>query len=353
MLISIQNFCNLAASCGLLIKMRSDAVENWDSTLKQCAYAPVLYTNASIDFQLTNQKGHGGNWQDLSFLIYLDNKPIAIWPLSLAEIDGKTSLNSHGLPLFPPLFVADCQMRVCKRVIKNGLDFVDKLAGMNGLVAWECMESFTNSKGLSLWHAESMARGATCTVNHEVLLDLSLSMPEIKAYFRKSYKPLITAGMRLWQIDVLTTADETIWREFYDLHVSVAGRKTRSDETWDLHLQDIETQRGFLVYLRDNTGRMIGGGFFNVSPNEGFYAVAAYDRSLFDKPLGHVVQYRAIEELQKRGIRWYKIGVRSYPSHLPAPSAKEIAISEFKEGFASHLFPKFMLRHPTPQGLLI
>jgi len=71
-----------------------------------------------------------------------------------------------------------------------------------------------------------------------------------------------------------------------------------------MHLEDIGNQNAFSVYLRDTEGAMIGGGFFNFTRDEGVYSVGAYDRSLFDKPLGHVVQFRAIEELKSRGIRW-------------------------------------------------
>jgi len=85
--------------------------------------------------------------------------------------------------------------------------------------------------------------------------------------------------------------------------------------------------------------------------DEGVYAVAAYDRSLFDKPLGHVVQYRAIEELKKRKVSWYKIGVRPYGSDNPRPTDKEIKIGEFKQGFSSHCFPHYRLIHRVVQQL--
>ncbi len=92
-------------------------------------------------------------------------------------------------------------------------------------------------------------------------------------------------------------------------------------------------------------GQMVGGGFFSTSRDEGQYSVGAYDRSLFDKPLGHVVQYRAIEEMRGRGIRWYKLGARPYLSDIPIPTDKEMSISDFKQGFASHIFPRYCLKH--------
>jgi len=134
-----------------------------------------------------------------------------------------------------------------------------------------------------------------------------------------------------------------VWDEFRLLHLAVAGRATRSLQSWDAQLQAIAAQAAFLVYLRDPDGRMVGGGLFHISRDEGLYAVAAYDRALFDKPLGHVVQYQAILEMKNRHLRWYKLGSRVFPVDEPPPSAKELSIAEFKQGFASHVFPRIEL----------
>lgn len=343
----------LAASYGLSVSLRTNELNAWTDTLACCHYVPVIYTNSSIEFQWAYQRGHGGEWEDLSLLIYWDNKPTAVWPLSLANKDGKATLNSHGLAMLPPIFSADCPASSRKRITKNCLDLANAIAASVGVDSWESAESFNDTNGLSDWHSESMVRGATCNIFHELFLDLRPDMAEIKRNFRKSYKPLITSGMRLWSVDVLNTINESIWNEFRQLHLNVSGRKTRSDETWALHLQDIGAQQAFLVYLRDSAGTMVGAGFFNYTRDEGLYAVAAYDRALFDKPLGHVVQFRAIEELKKKGVRWYKIGVRPYISETPTPTDKEISIGEFKQGFTSHLFPRLVLSHPTTKTSIL
>lgn len=107
----------------------------------------------------------------------------------------------------------------------------------------------------------------------------------------------------------------------------------------------IAADEAFLIVLRDDGGRMIGGGLFSCSQDEGSYAVGAYDRSLYDKPVSHLVQFHAIQELKRRGCRWYRIGTRHFPSDEPTPTEKELAIAAFKQGFASHVFPSFLLTH--------
>ena len=305
----------------------------------------MAYTNSSLDYQIAYQRGHGGFWEECSLIIFWDNQPASLWPLSISIKDEQPSLTSQGLPVLPPIFVSDCAYSSRKRMIKACLDIADQIASEVKVDSWESGESFSNSMGVSDWHTEAMSRGASCELHYDLFLDLSPNMPEIRKNFRKSYKPLITSGLKIWSVGILSEGDKTIWQEFKDLHLKISGRVTRSADTWALQLQEIENQSAFLVWLRDSSGTMVGGGFFNSTSDEGIYAVGAYDRSLFDKPLGHVVQFRAINEMKERGIRWYKIGARYFQAGNPSPSEKEVTISEFKQGFASHVFPHFRITH--------
>lgn len=337
----------LAESCGLSVELRTDARDTWAATVLNCSYVPFVYTNSSIEYQWAYQRGHGGDWKDLSLIINWDKKPAALWPLSLAVKDDNKFINSHCLPVLPPLFAAACPATSRKRITKSCLDLAHVIAKTAGIQSWKSAESFSgqSESGLSEWHDESMRRGAEAVLTHELFVDLSLEIEAIKARFRKSYKSLITSGMRAWQVGVMAETNPELWNEFRELHRKVAGRVTRSAETWELQRQAIDDGNALLVFLRNDRDDMVGGGFFNITHDEGVYSVAAYERLLFDKPLGHVVQYRAIEEMKRRGLRWYNIGLRPYSSELPAPTEKEISIGEFKEGFASHLFPQYCLTH--------
>jgi lipid II:glycine glycyltransferase (peptidoglycan interpeptide bridge formation enzyme) len=71
--------------------------------------------------------------------------------------------------------------------------------------------------------------------------------------------------------------------------------------------------------------------------------VGVYDRKLFELPLGHLVQYSAIKEMKRRGLRWYKLGSMALPHLKSDLSEKEISISHFKEGFATHFIPYYQV----------
>lgn len=128
------------------------------------------------------------------------------------------------------------------------------------------------------------------------------------------------------------------------LHKTVAGRVTRSDESWDIQYQMIEAGNVFFVSVVDiQSLKLVGGSLFQITQHEGFLSVAAYDRSLFDKPLGHPSQHLAIEYVKSLGLNWYRLGEKLYPQSNLLPDQKEIDIAHFKEGFCSKIFPRMIL----------
>jgi FemAB family protein len=332
----------------LNVVFRVDDLALWAETYNRLPFRPANYLASSLDYQLAYQRGHGGEWQELSCVLHANNKAVAIWPLTVAERDGITSLCSQGLPVMPPLFVPECPALTRKKLTAECKRIADRLAGRLGLTEWRSAPPFVDRADIDDWQLAAMGQGARCTVRHDLYIDLRLTLAEIKSGFRMSFRSLVTSGERLWRVEILRApGDIAVWDEFRLLHAEVAGRVTRSLESWQLQHAALVADEGFLVVLRDTGGRMVGAGYFMCSADEGVYAVAAYNRSLFDKPLGHVAQFRAIAELQRRGCRWYRIGNCSFPGDEPAPSAKELAIATFKQGFASHVFPSFLLTHPV------
>jgi FemAB family protein len=333
---------------GLNYVFRIEQPEVWNNTYDRLAFRPTSYLASVLDYQLAYQRGHGGDWIDVSCVLYWNSKAVAIWPLTFSNRDGVAGVSSQGLPVLTPLFVADCPRNIKKKYSKQCFQLVNNYASFLGISDWQSAAVFADCCEITDWHKESMNYGGQAVVRHELYIDLQMPMADIKSGFRKSYKSLVTSGERKWRVEILRTPSNVgIWEEFRLLHAEVSGRITRSIESWQLQHDAIASDEGFLVVLRDSDNRMVGAGYFVCSPDEGGYAVAAYDRSLFHSPLGHVVQYRAIEELQRRGCRWYRLGVRRYPQDDVVPSDKELSISVFKEGFASHVFSSFLMKTPV------
>jgi len=316
----------------------------WKNVYAQLDYQPVPYLLSSIDYQLEYQRGLEGSWNDFSCVIFSDKSPVALWPITISKKDGSVNLNSQGRELLPPIFIKDCPRKTIKVINASVQKLIGLLSNEIGTKKVISAPVFDGSLALTNWHSLSMKCGAKCHVRHDLYVDLSLSLEEIRSFFRKSYKSLVTSGQRLWSIEVLSFSITTeAWEEFRSLHLAVAGRATRSKESWDLQYRSVRQGESFVVTLRDVAGKMVGAGLFVTTRDEGSYAVGAYDRSLFDKPLGHIVQFRAIQEMKERGCLWYFIGRRFYLGDQTIPSEKELSISDFKEGFSTHIFPSFSL----------
>jgi len=338
---------NVVLAClekvGIMATFRLANPGLWDETLSRLDFIPVAYSQAELDYQLAYIQGGGIECQDISLILYHDNRPCGIWPLYFALRNGQGEFGG-GQFMLPPLFVGGVADKSKKSLTKKCLDLVEAMCKDLHIGKWQSAESYIGDVGLSDWHEQALQRGASVSLRHELFVDLAPDIANIKAKFRKRYKSLITEGMRVWKVDVLKDANPELWESFRMLHQKVAGRVTRSIETWDMQYQAIVSGHAFLVHLHNAEGELVGGGYFAVTRDQGVYNVGAYDRTLFAQPLGHVVQYRAIEEMKARGLRWYKIGLRSYPQD-DGVTEKDVTISEFKQGFATHLFPQFVLQH--------
>lgn len=333
------------AAAGIELQGRWAHAGLWADTCARLDYIPVDYSAHMIDYQLAYWSGNGHPTEDASVVLLQDKQPCAVWPLSLRHDPAQGArLGSSGGMLLPPLFVAGLGQKTIKRMTTGCLEAVQSLCKISGQTDGESGIGFADCLGLGEWQHQWLAGGASASLSHQMFVDLKPTLAEIKSGFRKSYKSLVSAGNKLWDVQIIGEADPRQWEEFHQLHIAVAGRVTRSEASWQLQHEALAAGEAFLVRLRDGEGRMVGAGFFHLTRDEGLYAVGAYDRSLFAKPLGHVVQYHAIEEMKRRGLRWYRLGARPYPADVPTPSPKELEIGNFKQGFASHLFPFFNLR---------
>ena len=332
---------------------RQSEQSDWAIASEKIAYLPINYSKKVIDYQLRYWNGSGQPTEDFSVILYHEKRPIALWPLILSRSssDELRVSSNGGAELHPPLFVAGLAAKTVKNLTTKCFTALNQFCIGSRIAGWQSVSPFSEDTGLSVWHDKVMQAGGRASLKHELFLDVTRPIEEIKSGLRKSYKTLVNSGSKWWSTHLLTQADAAIWEEFRALHQSAAGRLTRSLDSWVAQLDAIACGAAFFVFLRDGSNKMVGGGLFHVTRDECVYAVGAYERSLFDKPLGHVVQYRAIEEMKRRNIRWYKLGQRSYPGDVPEPSSKELSISDFKQGFASHLFPIHEIRYEATNQL--
>jgi FemAB family protein len=339
----------LAADAGLSVVLRQADPAAWSAALARCAFQPLSHTAATLDYLLAYHGAPGQGCIDASLLLLSNRQPLALLPMLLrsSSQDGRCAVTA--LQLQAPIFCAATGAQV-RKLVGRCLDLADMLCRRVGLPAYESTEPFQAQWAASEWYLQALQRQAHCERQHELYMELGSSPDAILSRLGQTTRYEIKRGRKFFVphcIRASSPAWAEEWQAFRQLHLAVSGRQTRSDATWDQLAQQIVRDEAFLITLRDADGRLVGGGFFRLTPSEAEYAVAVYDRALFDKPLGHLVQFEAMREMVARGIAWYRIGQWPLPGDQPPPSEKELSIARFKRNFASAVLTRQRLTHPV------
>jgi len=326
----------------LSYRLKEDPKPDWQIILQEAAYIPVSYLSVMLSYQNQYLKEKIEDYHDISLILEKNNTDIGVWPLSIWRSFTGWNIGSFGGPIQQPILCKKIGAAENKRILSICLSSLLLICKKLQIQTFQSGEIIRN-QGMGLWQKRIKNYGSSSNISFESFVDMNLDLAVIRGNIRKSYRPLITKAERTWDSEIIDTPNPDIWEEFRELHARVAGRVTRSGKTWYWQEMAVEYKEAFLVVLRNASKEMVGCGLFYISRDEGLYAVAAYDRTLFDMPLGHLVQWKAIEYMKQKKLRWYRIGARPYPGDIPEPGEKEISIGHFKEGFATHSFPNLLL----------
>jgi FemAB family protein len=340
----LKTLTDLSLKCDLQLNFalyQDNILKNMCSNID---YYPYCYTLDHITYQLAYQESYGGVWFDISCVIKWGKNNAAIWPLTLCKEINTFKLSSQGQAINPPLFTKFINKLEKKIITKSCLKFLVMVSELYNIKLISFSDTFNYTLGLSDWNLFLRELGAEFLIYNDLYLQILDSTETTISGFKRKLIYDIAWGKKLWSNGILTSESESfdiIWQEFQDLHKQASGRLTRSLKSWEFQKQAIIEKNAILVFLRNDSRQMVGGGYFTYSKDEAIYAVAAHDRSLFKFPIGHLIQYLAIEKFIDFGIKWYKIGNLSSRFDVPTPSEKEISISQFKRKFCSHIFPRY------------
>lgn len=280
------------------------------------------YFNSLIDISMTYNDGRGA-------VFYL--------PLFFHESSDGYSISTDGVKIFFPLFSAKLDRIKKKEYLYKIFCFISEFADIYGVSDINFVDSIGESGSWADFVLDSSCKD---TVRYEYVVNLNENLDFIKSNFRRRYKTLINKSMNLWVFDIYDGCDDALIEDFREFHYKVSGRRTRSKESWILQQKQVNSGEGFIIKVSDLFGNMVGISLFLYSKSEGIYAVGVYDRSLFDQPIGHGVQWVAIKKLKELGVKNYIIG-EFHPSwQRDGITEKELNIENFKRGFATDIRAK-------------
>ncbi len=169
------------------------------------------------------------------------------------------------------------------------------------------------------------------------MVNLKLSSDLIKRYIRKRYKSFINWGEKNLETTIYTSKNITydIFEKFRLFHLQVAGRSTRSKESWDIQFEQIKQDKAYLI-MANYMGNLAHASLFLVGEKEVEYGVGVNDRELSENqglPISHSTMYKAIMYAKEKGF--LEFNLNEINSNLE--DAKYKSISFYKKGFATHL----------------
>ena len=264
--------------------------------------------------------------------------------------------NSAG-NLFDLLFVKNLPVGIIESISKKIYKLLDELVikGFEGIKISQNinLNEIGANGSLSKLLETCIYGGWEIEVELDMYLNLMPPYAQIRNQFRKSYLSLINSSALHFDFHIMdfTNFEDDRWELFVKLHFDVAGRITRNEVSWEHQAEMIKNDFAFNVLLFSKVDQsIVGAGFFEKTRDEAQYSVAAYDRSLFEFPLGHIVQDVAIKYMKNRGIKWYFLGESWEVDQNVLRTKKEHSISFFKRGFMSHLFPRILLKLNIDHG---
>jgi FemAB family protein len=304
-------------------------LENWGEVIDKSSDVSVFYLKSTVDYYSSYFEG-----VNLSFVLYENKMPIGICPLIIHKNENNWFISGDGNNLIRPLFVDNIAKKAKKRIEGQLVEVVRTIAKRLEIKKIKLIDS---NIALSNWHILWLKKASKNFLTYQLAIDLQLSINDIRLGFRKSYKPLVNKALKEWDTKVCEYDIDDVFEEFRLLHLEVAGKETRNRKSWDIQKMQVKNKEALLVTVRDGDV-LIGAGLFTYTKNTGSYSIGVYKRELFDKPIGHGVQMKAIEALKEKGCKTYHIGQKTTLLDDNIPTCKEMSISYFKEGFAGYVY---------------
>ena len=326
-------------------KFRCEAKDVWDRFLNQLEISPVVYTNQELDYQELNRAEKNFIDIDLSLIGYFNKEPVVLFPFSICSKDNIFQLSSYGLPILAPLFKDELNNKIKEKLSLTFYEILQNIALYYKIETWTSAESFLNNLNKSFWNKISEKMGDKIHIINEGYINLTKSLEEILRHLKKKKILVdINRASTLWKVEAKNNVSFKEWDEFKNLHLEVSGKQTRSNKTWESQLKDINDNKALIIFLY-NSDKLIGGAMYRFSNTTALYAIGAYDRKLFPKPVSHLAHFIAIKELKQKNIKWLKMGDIPNISDHNNPSEKEISIGLFKKKFSTDIFVKNIIIH--------
>lgn len=274
------------------------------------------------------QEYYGDDFADLSFFVIRANCVVAA--VICFKVENKLCRPSDGIKIY--FFSTKEQKKIATFI----LSYIEEQAKIYGCSEIIFKDVFVNDN-LSLLGNLLFNQRYCSRLTFEMSIDYKGFDEELyHASIRKSYKSFINWGQKNLRTIIINKQSLSLenFIAFKEFHLKIAGKKTRSNKSWDLQYNMIEKGYGELLlsYYQEN---LVAGSLFTDDGEVSNYCTGVYERDLFDFGLSHYLMYQGICRSRMRGAAQFSFGY--FDTDINDP--KWYNIQFFKKGFCEKLTP--------------
>jgi len=320
-----------------IVELTKDKYQDWDNFCLESDDAWFWHTSDWLEYELEyNPKN---NSESKSFMVFNDNKMIAICPLLLQNYkSGKEFTYSDENGMVPAL-ANSLNKKERDGVTNFVFNEIDRLAEENNVkrslfTFSPLIKSFIQTGGQKINYLEKF--GYIDTSFDTQIIDLKEPI-ELSYHHSRNIKKSLNLEVIILNKNNIT---REIFNQYINLHYKAAGRKTRPEITFDLMYEYIQKDNAFLVGAKKENV-FIGFAYFNIFKDNVYYSSGCNDPDI-KIPISHFIQWNAIGAMKSMNYKFYEIGWQnSFNTLSNFPTEKNINISKFKHGFGGFTMSLF------------
>jgi hypothetical protein len=262
--------------------------------------------------------------------------------------DGQRILDAVEIPS-ALITASGAERRFCKGAETLMRSRIERLLYESGATRLVFRDQLVHG-GLSVLSLWALGNGAGHSVQFAQVIDLARDDARLQSDLTKSCRWGINWGRK--NMTVKVDRDPQSLDELRRLHLaaSATGFATRSAEAWAIQERQILNDEAFVVTAALQ-GTVVSAALFIRSKRDCLCGVTASDRSLFEKPIGHVVVWEAVRHARERGCLRFTTGLQVWQHSLPRPTpaaSKEANIANFKRSFGGRTVPEMVIDLAVP-----
>jgi hypothetical protein len=312
--------------------------ENWELFLKNFSMYTYRY---DLDYHEVIKAQIDNDFIDKSFIILKDNDPLAICPFVI-DLSKKYAWYKMDHPLPLPLLDETLTSKQKINLEDYIFEICNKIIKIKNVVRWYAAADCLSFKNSNYYDLLADRHFFTDMSSYTRIVILENSKEGIWSQIRNSYRNIINRSIR--EIDFLVFDQDNFDGDkdghYMNLHFKAAGRKTRSQKSFEL-MNELILKGKAILFVQKIKNSVVQMEIILLGKKTAYGGSVANDPDIqFHLPLTHSMNFFIFKELARRNFRFFEKGDTSYCKNIyNLKSQKQNQISFFKRGFGKNNTP--------------